>query len=418
MNGGIGFLLGLVVALLIAAIAWLAFRWRAVPARRTTGNEVERAARALRLRPDLLPQAFGNGARDIREGDVLTMLNPSDASQVMIFGSPDVAAKYGEVVGPIPSQLAAMAVGSNALVQAGIALGEQSGMLVRLTKDSTRLFGQLQKTVDGSGAVMGVLRGAGGQFRHVIRFQPAIGLQALSGVTGALSAIAMQAQLAAIERAIAALAEDVHRVQVTLDIHATSRIAGVSEVLRDVYEAATSAGVFTQAAWDQIAPIASDVYRNRDFTERELRAILNELAAKKSTGDRRGWLKKNQDRLIQKMIEAEHAEQAVLQYAGLRLWWLTTTADPALSHFVADLSNRIKGRQARREEMAKDIRARLDRAGQTIWFDWVHSPLDTKAVERTVEKLVASLQDSGLLTIDDVRALTDADSVALQIERS
>ena len=407
MSGGTWFLLGFLVALVIGAMAWLAGRLRGVPAVWSSGGKADTAARVLHLPPDLLPHALGSGLRGVRGGDVLAILNPSDAGQAMIFGDPDVAAKYGEVVGPIPGQLAALVVGSNALIQAGISMGEQSGMLVRLTADSTRLFRQLEKTVDGSGAIMGVLRDAGGQFKHVIRFRPAIGLQALSGVTGALSAIAMQAQLAAIEREIRALAEDVHRVQVSLDIHATSRRVGVAEVLREVYEGSTSCGVLTQSAWDQIAPIASDVYRNSDFTKRELRAMLDELASKKSTGDRRGWLEKNQGRLIHKWIEAEQAEQAVLQYARLRLWWLATTADPALTHFVDDLSVKIVARQHRKGELAKAVREGLNRAGRTNRFDSIHSPFDTRALEKIVDRLSASLQEVGLLEIDDVRALVE-----------
>jgi hypothetical protein len=63
-------------------------------------------------------------------------------------------------------------------------MGERSGLLVRLTPESARLLKQLPKTVDAQGAFLGVIRGAGGKFQHVIRFKPAAGLQALSGITG------------------------------------------------------------------------------------------------------------------------------------------------------------------------------------------------------------------------------------------
>ena len=345
--------------------------------------------------------------RGISRGDMLAVLNPSNPDgEVLLFGDGMDVSQFGEEIGPIPGQLAAVAVGSNALVQAGIALGEQSGTLVRLTPESARLFKQLQKTVDAQGAFLGVLRGAGGKFEHVIRFNPAMGLQALSGITGALSAIAMQAQLAAIERALASLADDVRVVQQMLDNQTSSSLAGVREVLEEVYESVRATGAFSQIAWDQVAPLAGPVFANRDLANRRLRDLITELGTKKSTSDRRAWLKKNSRRLFLALSESEDAERSVIQYAGLRLWRLTAIQDSTLPYYQLDLEKKLRDREWRRGSSQVSMREALEAAGETHWFDWLHSPIDSRAVEKGVASLIAGLQETGLLTAQDVQILT------------
>ena len=233
-----------------------------------------------------------------------------------------------------------------------------------------------------------------------------MGIQALTGVTGVLSAVAMQAQLAAIEKSIASVSEDVSRVQLTLDIQAASRIRGVSEALQDLYESASATGIMTEATWSQVAPLGAQAFTNRDYADRRLRALLEDLGDRKSTADRRSWFKKYQPELIDAMLELDEAERSVIQFTILRLWWLNVTNDPALTYYAEDLSSRLLDRSERRDAVKLAVASTIHDAAKSAWFHWVLSPFDTRSNERAVERLLASLMESGLLSTRDVQVLT------------
>ena len=369
-----------------------------------------------RLLPDLQRKGLltRSTLRPVRRGDSIVLINPGDSDEVMIFGSEVVGSEYGEVIGRIPAQLATVAVGANALAKAGIDLSEQAGILVRLTPESSLRMAQLGKTVDSSGNTLGVLRGSNGRIDHIIRFRPASGAQALVGVTGMLAAVAMQAQMAEIARAIGHLTEAVAGIQESLDIQFASRIHGTSEILEEVFQSANAHGRLTQASWDQIASIGAEVFINRKESEQILDALLCRAASKKSTGDRRKWLRENQSRLVTALTNLELAEQCVLQYASLRLWWLISVNDPTLDHHVQDLKQKISTRQVRKSVAHSATRTTLNAVGEVTWFDWTHSPIDTKAVRSGIRRLIGDLQDRGLLSETQIELLAPSDQSPTQ----
>src|SRR5450631_3970770 len=87
----------------------------------------------------------------------------------------------------------------------------------------------------GGGAVYGVLRDGGGHFRHVVKFKPATTAEVAGSAANIIGAVAMQAQLAAIEKAIAEVAESVRGVQQTLDIYSAAKRGAISAVLEEAY---------------------------------------------------------------------------------------------------------------------------------------------------------------------------------------
>jgi len=350
-----------------------------------------------------LPGAIG-------QQDLLVVVNPDDGARVIVFGDQDHASAFGEVVGPVPRQLAAIAVGADVLLKAGAAVGQQTGMLVRLTPESTRRLGELKSSVDASGAVLAVLRGSSGKFSHVVRFKPAVGLQALSGVTGILSAVAMQAQLAALERSLARMAEDVRRIQETLSIQSTSRLMGTAEILQDVYRSANATGMLTRSSWEQVAPLGVHVFTNRDYSARHLQRLLDELHGLTSFADKRRWFERNEVLFIEAMCQLEEAERAVIQYSVLRLWWLMRTADPGLSHYMEDLNSRLIVRMDRKRTVDENVKEVLAATANTTWLDRLVSPFDSRATVRSAEDLLHALADSGLLTVPTGRSELTAES--------
>lgn len=328
----------------------------------------------------------------VEAGDLLVIVDPEDDAQILVFGDPQRAAGLGEVVGAIPGQLAAVAVGADALVKAGIAVGEQSGLLVRLTAESSRAVANLNKTSDRTGAVMGVLRDQRGTFRHVVRFRPARGVAALSSLTNVFGAVSMQAQLASIEKTLRALAENVRQVQSTLDNRAEADRRALAMQLEEIYRAARATGLLTQSAWDQIAGSGRDAIRDVEFAQLELDSLMDGIKTRTSVAKRREWIDKNEGLLRARLAALDRANCTLVQYQALRIWWLSITEDPSLDHYLAELRENVASLHRLPTAVRSDIADALDQAGKTWWFDRVHSPFHTQAVVERYGRVSSDLR--------------------------
>ena len=353
---------------------------------------------AAPLGPSADPMGIFETALDdvVVPGDTLVVPDPSDPELALVFGTKEVGRSLGEVVGRVPRQLATVAVGADALVKAGIAMGEESGMLVRLTKESTRAMRELNQIKDGSGAVLGVLRD-GRNFRHLVRFKPQQGLQLASSATSILSAVAMQAQLAAIERAVAEVARQVEQVREMLTITATAERVAVSTVLMSTYEASSAAGVLSQSAWDQVAPMATSVEKVAEQARRELDLLLDDLQAQRSTKARRAWMEKNRQGLVLALESVAQTERSRLQYSALRLWWLSASSDPLLQAYTGQMHDLVAAQEQRRLQLGTRLGGLLDSAEQTWWWDHVHSPIDSHKMRAMVRELSTTLREGGVV---------------------
>lgn len=330
-------------------------------------------------------------------GDTLVVPDPSDDSLAMVFGPAKAASRLGEVVGAVPGQLATAAVGADSLVKAGISMGEQSGMLVRLTPESTRAMKELNQIKDAGGAVMGVLRGDNAKFRHLVRFRPQQGLQLASSATSILSAVAMQAQLAAIERSIAEVGRQVTEVREALRITAAAERSAVSNVLMSTYQASTAAGVLSQSAWDQVAPMAVTVETVAEQARRELARLLDDLEAQRSTGDRRAWFTKHERSLVEALDAVASTERSRVQYSALRLWWLSASHDPLLEPYTAQMQQLVLDQEQRRVDLGARLGGLLDTAELTSRWERIHSPFDSREVQDRVHRLAATLRQRGIV---------------------
>lgn len=349
-------------------------------------------------------------------GDTLVVPDPSDPELALVFGTKEVARSLGDVVGRVPRQLATVAVGADALVKAGISMGEESGMLVRLTKESTRAMKELNQIKDGSGAVLAVLRD-GKNFRHVVRFKPQQGLDLLANTTNILSAVAMQAQLAAIERAVAEVARQVEQVREMLTITATSERVAVSTVLMSTYEASSAAGVLSQTAWDQVAPMATTVEKVAEQARRSLDLLLDDLQAQRSTKARRSWMEKNRQRLVLALEAVTETERSRLQYSALRLWWLSASSDPLLEAYTGQMHELVTAQEQRRVQLGTRLGGLLDSAEQTWWWDHVHSPIDSRKMQAMVRELSTTLREGGVVPAVDRPAARESIEGAAQGDR-
>lgn len=341
------------------------------------------------------------GAR-LADGGLTIFDVPNEPDLRLMFGRPDAIRGTGaELVQAVPLGLARVAVGTDALVRGGIEVLSQQGMLVRLTQESTRAFREGRKLYDASGAAMGVVQNSSGKFSHILRFKPAAGGQALTAATGLLSAIAMQAQLASIERAIADVAADVIRVERAQDSLITSEMRAVDGLLRETYDAAMASGELTDVMWDQIMGVALLVRKHEEFSAMQLADITRELAQLKTLKSRRAWLIKNRSRLGERLAAAQHSGILSIQYGALRLWRLTTKDDPSRDYYVSALRDAVKRRDGIVQELLDEFARSIDSANKVSGLANLHSPFDARKVKKLMFEVVENFEAATGMSLAD-----------------
>lgn len=336
-------------------------------------------------------------ATEITPGQSLVIEDPHDPRHLIVIGGEGAASSFGEAVGAIPGQMAGMLVGADALVKAGIAVGEQSGTLVRVYADSAKALREGRKIYDASGRMLSVVQDSNGKFGHVLRIAPATGVQALTAGTGVLSAVAMQAQLASIEKKIQEVLDGVRDLQATIDRHEQAQLDGMDRTLNDIYRGARTSGVLTQSAWDQLAPLRKFIDEHHVNAELKVKALIDELERRKTTGDRREWFKNSGPKLEKALAQLAQAERALIQFEALRVWWLALTDDAAAGHYASELQGRLTARRQTRSALESQAMAALEAARETWAWDFVHSPWDSSKVEPQAVRLRDRLRDHGLL---------------------
>lgn len=397
--------IGLLVSVMIlaAVVVVLLFRRRGdASSARSLSAGIDEEVSAMRQR--LALPASGTpvfaaelASVDVVPGQPIIVADPMNQNQAIVLGGDEAAAALGEVIGPIPGQMAGMLVGADAMVKSGIAVSEQSGVLVRVAGDSAKALREGRTVYDSSGKLLAVVKDANGKFIHVLRIEPLKGVQALSAGTGALSAIAMQAQMAAIEKKLQEVLHGVRDLQASIDRHEQAQLDGMDRTLNDIYQGARTSGVLTQAAWDQLAPLRKFIDEHHANAELKVKALVDDLAKQKSTGDRRGWFRTNGPKLEKALAQLAQAERSLIQFEALRAWWLALTDDAAAGHYAEQLRARLDERRRTRGAIEEATLQALESARDTWVWDFVHSPWDSSKVETQAVQLRNRLNAEGLL---------------------
>jgi hypothetical protein len=293
--------------------------------------------------------------------------------------------------------MAGILVGADALVKAGIAVGEQSGTLVRVYADSAKALREGRKVYDSAGRMLSAVQDANGKFSHVLRIAPATGVQVLSSGAGVLSAVAMQAQLASIEKKLQEVLDGVRELQASIDRQEQAQLDGMDRTLNDLYRGARATGVLTQAAWDQLAPLRKFIDEHHVNAELKVQALIAELEKATTTGDRRAWFKHSGPKLEKALAQLAQAERALIQFEALRVWWLALTDDAAAGHYATQLQERLESRRESRSALESRAIAALEAARETWAWDFVHSPWDSSKVEPQAVRLRKRLDERRLL---------------------
>jgi hypothetical protein len=115
----------------------------------------------------------------------------------------------------VPTQLAAAAVAGQAGLEALIKAGQLTSRLVLVDPKTAKAIKAGTMVKDKAGDMLALIRGSGGKFAGRTRIKPLSGGLVKSAAAGPamLSAIAMQAQLAQVEKAIAEVRDGVNAVR-------------------------------------------------------------------------------------------------------------------------------------------------------------------------------------------------------------
>jgi hypothetical protein len=341
-----------------------------------------------------LSEYFESGAVDqLAAGDLLVY--PTDSTnEVLVFGSESKAQKLGTIVQRMPQDLARAAVGADVLMKVATVAGEQGGLLVRLTKESTQHYNELQKMKDVAGATMGVLRQTDGKFAHVIRFKAATGLQRIGGVTGALQGMALQSQLASMEKAIGQVADKVEGVQSSLDWAREADARATRAVVMEVYRASQATGTLTPAMWDQIAPLGYSVRRLQEYAKLKLLSMahqLEELEGKKVKQRRTELTTLEKGDFERAFANLQHANRTLAQFHALRMWHLIVSGDPALRSYQAELLREMEGQGELLRQVLTAFEGAVGDAGERGRVERILSPFDARRLERAAQSLLGQL---------------------------
>lgn len=133
---------------------------------------------------------------------------------------------------------------------------EFGGGLLRLTPEAKVLLAKYGPTMTDGGGVMGVVRGADGQFKGLLLFQEVSNLTSVAANLPTLMAsLALQAQLSVIERKLDAIQGDVATIIRDGRIEMLAEARAVLDIVGDVYSEVAASGSITEDDWDRVGPL-------------------------------------------------------------------------------------------------------------------------------------------------------------------
>lgn len=351
----------------------------------SSAKEIEaRTTEIVRPRLDLSVMFEQPLADTVQAGD-LVVIPTGDPGEVLVVGSETKARTLGTITGAMPTALARTIVGGNALAQMAISAGEQAGVLVRITAESAQKMKELSTIPAAGGSFLGVLRDGSGHFAHVVQFSSASGLQSLANVTGALSGVALQMELASLEKAIGEVAEQVSEVRRELERAREADELATREIILEAYRVAMATGELTEFQWSQIAPLHQKVRRVQHRARLDIEAAYEAAGAKGKLGSFISG--QNEGSLEQQFLDLFDAQQLVGQYQSLRLWRAIETGDPGLTAYQREIEGLLQEQAEMSAKLLELAQGTLDSAARkALGWTAIFNPVGRKRLLDAVEK--------------------------------
>ena len=312
----------------------------------------------------------------------------------------------------VPSQLVGAAVAGQAGLEAMVKAGQLTGRLVVVDPTTAKAIKAGAMVTDKAGEMLGVIRGSNGAWSGLSRIKPLSGGLVKSAAAGPamLSAIAMQAQLAQVEKSISEVRDAVNAVKGYLEAAEEASVEGRRDTLATVYRTAQETGQMTQSLWDQIQDLEAPLRRDVKLADRFLAEAVDKLeqGASGLVGSRLKWLEEAGGPLAAAVAGVADARRSLVQFSMLRLWWLAVVEDPTLASRQSQLFELLAELPDHTVEQARTEKV-LAAAGELTTHHRVLAPRKHKHVASGVR--YAQLEMHGLpWKIVDVRRAAELKS--------
>ena len=170
-----------------------------------TGEITEEHELVVKAKSDLLASESPDLEAVLGSGEVALYLPVDEERTFVALARPEavIAGTHSQ----LPTQLARLAVTGQAGVDAMLKAGQLSGQLVTVDPATARAIRAGTMVTDKAGEMLGIIRGESSRWGGLTRIKPVSGglIKSASSGPAVLSAIAMQSQLANVEKAIASM---------------------------------------------------------------------------------------------------------------------------------------------------------------------------------------------------------------------
>lgn len=250
------------------------------------------------------------------------VVQPIGHRQVVAFGAQSDLEALGRVGDPVPTPMVT-AFRSGAAALPSVAKAATSGRVVMLTKESSKLIQRGKLVPGGDGSFLGVVRDASsGRWLGQVRFQDLgrMGVAA-TAVPNVLAAVAMQQQMASIEKKLVAVQERLDELLADRRLELEAGLDTNLEILAEVAERTRRRDELEPAQWQRLATIEPRV---RDFQKRTWSALSNLSAALDperpvTTRTKELTAMVRDDGLARQFVNLVKAEVALARWQGLQL---------------------------------------------------------------------------------------------------
>lgn len=294
------------------------------------------------------------------------------SGDVVAFGEAAAVELLDGVRDTVPEALVRQARSALASTEALGAMAEQAtGAVLRLTPESQRLLAQYEP-LQTSGGMLGVLRGADGKINHQLVFEtPAASM--VAGLPAIVSAVALQQQLAAIERKLEAIGAGIDYLTELEHIEVEAELLAAIGILGRVFDATTRTGELSDDDWHSVSNVELAVKTLHGRTSAHLRDLEDLFDDEDpSLGQRVKQLSSTvSDRHIGAWLHFHvQADRALTQWESLHLIRRIDKGSADVDRIVAQTRDGIVTRHRHMAALAEGFAAYLADAGQVHrWLD-------------------------------------------------
>ena len=268
----------------------------------------------------------------------------------VVVGERSVVERFGAIRWRLPEAMMRM-VRTAAVAAPGLVAiaGELAGDLVQLTPHAKALLAQHGPLPAKDGAMLGVVQGGDGKFAGMLTFEPAGKLAQMGpGLPILFAAMAVQAQLVAIERKLDDIQGDIDTIIRHGQIQVLAEARAALEILDDVHDDLAHTGELTDDDWERLVPLELPIRTLHQQAGAHLRDLDRLLATEDAGVGARLQTLRRAARHNRSGFWFETyvvAETALARWDYLRLVRLAVTEDPKLAREVDQAEAALRQRR-------------------------------------------------------------------------